>query len=298
MTTPNLSLQQPANASLPGTWDTAVNATTAALDKALGNLVVLNATGLAGLQTLTLAQYGAANLVVTGAPAGNVTYQLPAGVGRFLFVDNATTGSFSVSFASASGGSVVAVPQGDAATIVIDPTNGARFGDTIATGAGGTANEVQINAGGALAGAPGLVYAPASQGLGVGGPLSVAGSLALSGAVTTPLSVQARAVTPTVVLAFQTAAMPIDCSKSNVFRVTLLTNLSSPPVFSNMAEGQTVNVLMQQDATGNRVALWPSSFRWAGGAPGVLSTAANATDLLVATYVNSLWYASLLKGFA
>src|SRR5215472_6959302 len=121
MTTQNLSLQQPANNSLIGTWDTAVNATTAALDKALGSLQTLNATGLTGLQALTLAQYGAANLVVTGAPAGNVTYQLPAGVGRFLFVDNATTGSFSVSFASASGGAVVTVPQGDAATIIIDP---------------------------------------------------------------------------------------------------------------------------------------------------------------------------------
>jgi len=298
MTTQNLSLQQPANNSLIGTWDTAVNATTAALDKALGSLQTLNATGLTGLQALTLAQYGAANLVVTGAPAGNITYQLPAGVGRFLFVDNATTGSFSVSFASASGGAVVTVPQGDAATIIIDPTNGARFGDTIATGAGGSANQVQINAGGALAGAPGLVYAPSTQGLGIGGPLSVAGSLALSGAVTTPLSVTASAVTPTVVLAFATAAMPIDCSKSNMFRVTMLTNLSSPPVLSNMVEGQTINILFQQDGTGNRTVLWPSSFRWAGGAPGVLSTAANATDLLVATYINGLWYCGLLTGFA
>jgi hypothetical protein len=298
MATPNLSLQQPANNSLPGTWDTAVNATTAALDKAFGSLVVLNATGLAGLQALTLAQYGAANLRVTGAPAGNITYQLPAGVGRFLFVNNATSGAFSVSFASASGGAVVAVPQGASATLVIDPTNGARLGDTIATGAGGVSGQVQINSGGALAGAPGLVYAPGTQGLAIGGPLSVAGSLALSGAVTTPLSITASAVTPTVPLAFATAAMPVDCSKSNMFRVTMLTNMSSPPVLSNMVDGQTINILIQQDATGNRTVLWPPSFRWAGGAAGVLSTAAGAADLLVATFVNGLWYCGLLKGFA
>jgi hypothetical protein len=300
MATPNLSLQEPANNTLNGTWDVAVNANSTTLDNALGAAATLNATGLTGVQALTLAQYSCATLVVTGAPAGNVTYQLPAGVSRFLFVNNTTTGAFSVSFASASGGAVVAVPQGASATVVIDPTRGARLGNTIATGAGGAANQVQVNAGGALAGAPGLVYNPATSGLAVGGPLAVSGPVALSGAVTTPLVVQASAATITAVLAFQTAAMPIDCSKSNVFRCTLTTNMTSPPVLSNMADGQTINVLLQQDATGNRTALWPANFKWVNGTPGVLSTAPNAADLLVLTYFASLnaWLAALLRGFA
>jgi hypothetical protein len=299
MTTQNLALQEPANNTLNGTWDTVINANSTVIDSALGSVATLNATGLTGVQTLTLAQYSCASLVVTGAPTGNVTYQLPAGVGRFFFVNNTTTGAFSVSFASASGGAVIAVPQGAAAAVVIN-ANGARLGNTIATGAGGAANQVQVNAGGALAGAPGLVYAPATSGLTVGGPLSVSGPVALSGAVTTPLDVQASAATLTQVLAFQTAAMPIDCSRSNVFRVTLTTNMSSPPVLSNMADGQSVNILLQQDATGNRTALWPSSFKWVNGTPGVLSTAPNALDLLVATYIGGLsaWLAALLRGFA
>lgn len=298
MTTTNLSLQQPANNSDQGTWDVPVNANSAALDTALGSAATLNATGLAGAQTLTLAQYGCASLVITGALTANIVYQLPAGVSRFLFVDNTTTGAFAVSFASASGGGVIAVPQGDSAAVVIDPTHGARFGDTIATGAGGSANQVQINAGGALAGAPGLVYAPATSGLGISGPLTVSGPVTLSGAVITPLDVQASAATLTQVLAFQTAAMPINCALSNVFRVILTTSMSAPPVFSNMTDGQTVNIQLQQDTVGNRTALWPASFLWVGGTPGVLSTAPGAIDMLVATFINGVWLAALLTGFA
>jgi hypothetical protein len=45
---------------------------------------------------------------------------------------------------------------------------------------------------------------------------------------------------------------------------------------------------------------WPTSFKWAGGTAGTLSTAANSVDLLVATYRSStgFWYASLSKAFS
>lgn len=296
MVTTNLSIQQPANGADVGTWDSVVNATSQTIDTAFGTVAMINATGLSGVQTLTLAQYGCASLVVTGSPTASITFQLPAGVARFLFVWNLTSDN-SIWFASANGGTTIEVQSGVAATVVIDPINGARFGDTANTGAGGSANQVQVNAGGALAGATGLVYAPSTSGLSISGPLTVGGNVGL-GTVTEPLDVQASAATLTQALAFQTAAMPIDCSKSNVFRVTLTTNMSSPPVFSNMVDGQTVNIQMQQDSTGNRTALWPSSFRWVNGTPGVLSTAPGAIDMLVATFINGVWLAALLTGFA
>ena len=45
---------------------------------------------------------------------------------------------------------------------------------------------------------------------------------------------------------------------------------------------------------------WPTSFKWPGGTAGVLSTAANSVDLLVATYRadTGFWYAGLTKAYA
>lgn len=106
--TTNKSLVTPPNAADPGTWDQPVNNNAHALDAALGGLTVLNAGTLSGPQTLTLAQYTPANIVVTGVPGGAVTYVLPAGVGGFYFVANTCTGANStVSFGSADRKSVV-----------------------------------------------------------------------------------------------------------------------------------------------------------------------------------------------
>jgi hypothetical protein len=44
---------------------------------------------------------------------------------------------------------------------------------------------------------------------------------------------------------------------------------------------------------------WPSSFKWPTGSSSTLSTAANAVDLVTATYrsATGFWYATLLKQF-
>lgn len=110
----------------------------------------------------------------------------------------------------------------------------------------------------------------------------------------------AQAYTPPVAVTFSATAMGINCALSNVFTTTLTANVTTAPSLSSPGDGQTINLFLTQDATGSRTMTWPTSFKWPGGTAGVLSTAANAVDLVVATYRSStgFWYAGLTKAYA
>jgi len=107
------------------------------------------------------------------------------------------------------------------------------------------------------------------------------------------------ATTP-VALAFSATAMTLDCSLSNVRTTTFTANVTVAPAFSNLKDGQTLQWFITQDGTGSRTMTWPASFKWPGGTPGVLSTGANAVDLLTATYraATGFWYCRLDKAYA
>jgi hypothetical protein len=108
-----------------------------------------------------------------------------------------------------------------------------------------------------------------------------------------------NAQTTPVVVIFSATAMAIDCALSNVFTIAMTANVTTAMTFSNLKDGQTINVFLTQDATGSRTMTWPASFKWPGASAGVLSTGANDVDLLVATYraATGFWYATLLKDF-
>lgn len=114
------------------------------------------------------------------------------------------------------------------------------------------------------------------------------------------LVVNGSASTPPVAVTFSATAMTVNTNLSNVFTTTFTANVTTAPTISNPTDGQTINWFITQDATGTRTMTWPTSFKWPNGVAGVLSTAANAVDLVVATYRSStgFWYASLAKGFA
>ena len=88
--------------------------------------------------------------------------------------------------------------------------------------------------------------------------------------------------------------LTLDMTESNVFTSTLTENVATLTL-NNPAQGQTVNMLLTQDATGSRLMTWPASFKWPGGTASVLSTNSNAVDLLVITYIGTDWYASMIK---
>lgn len=79
------------------------------------------------------------------------------------------------------------------------------------------------------------------------------------------------------------ATITTDALVSNNFRVTLGGNrtLANP---TNLADGMKLNWVIVQDATGSRTLTFGSSFNWGGAGTPVLSTAANAIDMISAYY--------------
>jgi hypothetical protein len=119
--TTNKSLTEPAIGDTG--WGVTTNTNLTILDTALGGNTTLNATGASGTVTLSAAQYQSLYFIVTGTLTANVTYSLPSGVGGQWVVYNGSSGSFTVTFASAGGGTSYAVPQGIRTLIVSDGTN-------------------------------------------------------------------------------------------------------------------------------------------------------------------------------
>lgn len=96
------------------------------------------------------------------------------------------------------------------------------------------------------------------------------------------------------------ATTTIDLSTLINGTITLTANITTLN-WNNCKAGQTGVIEFVQDATGSRTvpAAWNSSFRWAGGARGVLSTAANAVDWLFYQCKSStVAFVSLQKGLA
>lgn len=109
------------------------------------------------------------------------------------------------------------------------------------------------------------------------------------------------ATTPTS-LGTTSGAVSFNATNSNVFRLTLNGNMTTLTT-SGQQDGQTVNIFITQDSTGGRTlgALTNANgYTWPGGVAGVLSTAANAVDLLCMTWNNTMgkWMCTLSKGFA
>lgn len=89
----------------------------------------------------------------------------------------------------------------------------------------------------------------------------------------------------------------IDCLTSNVFEITLTANstIASP---INPIKGQTINVLIKQDATGGRTVTWGGDWTFFNGVP-TLSTEAYATDMISCQWDDAAlkWRCSFLTGF-
>lgn len=78
--------------------------------------------------------------------------------------------------------------------------------------------------------------------------------------------------------------------------VTLAGNrtLANP---TNMASGYSYSIIVKQDATGSRTLAYGSAYKWSGGTP-VLSTTANAVDIITFISDGTNMYGSILKAFA
>ena len=67
---------------------------------------------------------------------------------------------------------------------------------------------------------------------------------------------------------------------------------------SNGVDGKVYRLLLIQDATGERVATWTTTIKWAGKAAPTLTEDGNAEDIITFVQINGDWYASASLDFA
>jgi hypothetical protein len=87
--------------------------------------------------------------------------------------------------------------------------------------------------------------------------------------------------------AITAAAVTLDCSVSNQFYVSLTENITvNAP--TNPNNGQTISIMLRQDATGSRTVAWNAIFCFAGASTPTMTATALRADLYVATYSTTL----------
>lgn len=115
------------------------------------NFVQISLAGATGTVVLAGAQLNRISYRFTGLLAGNTTVQVPGSIQQY-WVDNETTGAFTLTFSSAGGGSTTAVAQGNKAILYCDGTNVVNAVTIPSVAAGGTNTQVQYNNAGAFGG--------------------------------------------------------------------------------------------------------------------------------------------------
>jgi hypothetical protein len=160
MTTANKGLDQPGYNSNANTWGTGpLNTNFGLLDSALGASTLLNSTGLGGTTVvLSAAQCVPLSLVVSGTPAGIVTYSVPSSIGGQWVVRNGTTGGYAVRVQSAAGGTYVTINAGDNVQISCDGSASGMVRNDTTAAAGGSTTQVQYNNAGVLAGSANMTF--------------------------------------------------------------------------------------------------------------------------------------------
>ena len=120
--TTNKDLQKPANGDYVGDWEIPVNGNSDILDKAFGGVTSLSLTNAD--VNLTKSQAQSLRIVLTGALSANITIYFPAGIGGEWLVYNNTTGAYTVTFKTATVGSVgIITPQTYRSAIGSDGTD-------------------------------------------------------------------------------------------------------------------------------------------------------------------------------
>lgn len=128
--TPNRGLTKPNNNGDIGLWGIMLDGDLSILDTILGgclntNGVVSNAINVAGAANvnLTTSQAQQMYLQFTGLLTGNIEVFYPTGLSGFFFLENSTTGAFSLTVGSLGGGVGVSLPTGAIVLVLLDAYN-------------------------------------------------------------------------------------------------------------------------------------------------------------------------------
>ena len=85
-------------------------------------------------------------------------------------------------------------------------------------------------------------------------------------------------------------ALTIDWTLGNKSRATLTGNATF--TFTAPAGATNLLLVLVQDATGSRTITWPANVKWPSGTPAVLTTTANAIDIVTLYYDGTDYYAA------
>lgn len=310
--TSNLGLALPATGDLTGTWGQTVNdAITTLLDSAVAGTTTLSADADVTLTDTTGAANQSRQAIIRWTAGGTVTRNITAPARTKVYVViNATSGSQSIVFRGAGPTTGVTLIAGERAVLAWSGTDFVR----VSAGAGGSANQVQYNSGGGLAGSANLtfdgttltaanfadssltsgrvVYAGTSGNLTDNIGFTFNGTVLTAPSITSRLKAYSEEVTTVTV---STSTHNLDTSVTNIFDVTLSTNVTftftNPP---SSGTARPVTVILRQDGSGNRTASFTNA-KYSDGIVPVLSTGANQVDVLTFFTVNggSFWFGTL-----
>ena len=149
--TPNKLYTLPATGTDSGTWGLVLNGNFTVIDNNLGGTLTLSVAGSANVM-LTAAQAQNAIYNFTGVLTGNINVIFPAQGGTY-FINNATTGAFTLTVQAGTSTAGFLVPQGQQAPVYVDnstspPTIGGAAGTQyifIASAVSGTANAITVS---------------------------------------------------------------------------------------------------------------------------------------------------------
>jgi hypothetical protein len=189
--TTNKTLEKPGNGDYVDTWNVPVNGDMDVIDQAFGGTTSLNATS--GSATLTATQYRSLIILISGAISANVTYTIPSGVGGEWIVRNTTTdatgGPWTVTIASAGGGTSIATVRSANLLLFSDGTNIRSASQATP----GSDTQVIYNSGGSFAASSGMTWngttftaanVAASTNMSAGNNITAGGSITATGNVT------------------------------------------------------------------------------------------------------------------
>jgi hypothetical protein len=98
--------------------------------------------------------------------------------------------------------------------------------------------------------------------------------------------------------AIVTSAVTYDCATSHSFYTVLTENITvNAP--DNPQSGQTIKIMLKQDATGSRTVAWNAIFCWPGAATPTITATASRADIVTATYNATLakWLCSIEQNY-
>ena len=253
------------------------------VDEAVGGMVTANVA--AANVTLTTVngstdQARQAIIDITGAPGAARSVFCPDTLTKPYIVRNSTTGGQTITFTTVSG-TGVDVPATRSMMLFADGTNviDASFTALAALATSATL-AVDSEALGAFAAA---LYA----------------RLALSQTWTASQRTSRSTLTESV------GVVAVDATASNTFYLSLTASgwaISNP---TGSVNGQVIEIVVQQDATGSRTVSWGTDFKWQSGTAPTLSTGIHDVDVFGFSYVTGLtgptpnmWIGSILKDFS